>query len=163
HFGHSKDLAELLYGASYGFAAFKLLSRRMIRKSTMSFGIVCQLLENSTMLKIALQMPQYSVPSPKRTPSMGNGVPTGVSTSSVVERTTSPNEPRTTTLGQPTKEQIVDLIHDLAISFATTPVASPRAALRRVYWCYLFLCRYKVPIQPVITRALWHAGVTRYG
>ncbi|RMD43984.1 hypothetical protein DV735_g1140, partial [Chaetothyriales sp. CBS 134920] len=33
---------------------------------------------------------------------------------------------------------------------------------QEVHWCYVFLHRYGAPITPAITRALWHAGVTRY-
>ncbi|KIW73445.1 hypothetical protein PV04_01565 [Phialophora macrospora] len=163
HFGHSEALSETLNSASYGFPAFKILSRRMIQKSTMSFGIVCQLLENNTTVKEALKMPQSPVLSLKETPSRRNKKLTDLGAWSVAEKVTSQPEPPTSTSSAPTREQIVDLLHDLAISFATTPVATPRAAFRRVYWCYLFLSQHGVPIQPTITRALWHAGVTRYG
>lgn len=57
----------------------------------------------------------------------------------------------------------LDLIHHLAISFATSPVITPRQAIRKVYWCFEMLHRYGAPIESPITRALWHAGVTRQG
>jgi hypothetical protein len=56
---------------------------------------------------------------------------------------------------------MVQFMNYLAISFATSPVATPRTALRRVYWCYLYLRRCAAPVQPAITKALWHAAVTR--
>lgn len=59
--------------------------------------------------------------------------------------------------------QVLDLLNHFAISFATSPVITPREAVRKVYWCFEMLHRYGAPIEPPITRALWHAGVTRQG
>jgi hypothetical protein len=154
HFGHSEALSETLNSASHGLPAIKILLRRMIQKSTQSFGIVCQLLENNTMVKETLKMPQSSVSTLNETPRRRNGL--------VAPWLVAPKSPVGASC-PPTREQIVDLLHDLARSFATSPVATPRAAFRRVYWCYLFLTQHGVPIQSTITRALWHAGVTRYG
>jgi len=58
--------------------------------------------------------------------------------------------------------EVIHLINHLAVSFAVTPAVTPLSAFRKVYWCYLFLHRYGAPIQGPITRALWHAGVTRF-
>jgi hypothetical protein len=121
----------------------------MIHKNTMSFGIVCYLLETDSKLNMALVLRR---------------VAWGLKYSPQKEMLPDSSSRHWTTIsGLPTREQIIDLILDLAISFATSPVATPRSAFRRVYWCYLFLCRYRVPIPPIISRALWHAGVTRYG
>ncbi|OCT53577.1 hypothetical protein CLCR_09520 [Cladophialophora carrionii] len=163
HFAQGDALSEILNSASHGFQAFKVLARRMVRKSTMSFGIVCHLLERNAMVKKVLEMPQSSLPSLYGTAGVRDGELIDIGASTVPERMTSRSEPPTTASSPPTREDIVDLFHDLAISFATSPVATPRAAFRRVYWCYLFLCQHGVLIQPPITRALWHAGVTRYG
>ncbi|KAI9770930.1 MAG: hypothetical protein M1840_002634 [Geoglossum simile] len=54
-----------------------------------------------------------------------------------------------------------DLLHSLAIAFAHSPHLTPRAALRYVHWCWLGLRRYKLPLTPMISRALAHAGITR--
>jgi hypothetical protein len=59
--------------------------------------------------------------------------------------------------------QVLDLMNHLAISFATSPVIEPRQAVRRVYWCFEMLHRYGAPIESPITRAFWHAAVTRQG
>ncbi|KAJ9607205.1 hypothetical protein H2200_008277 [Cladophialophora chaetospira] len=163
HFNYHRALAEVLDRASSGFPAFKLMSRRMIHKSTMSFGILCQLLESNTMLKLVLQSPPRpgTASNEMRSMDKGFGIDPGVSSASDV--TSSPTESTVSTSDLPTRDQVIDLIHHLAISFTSSPVATPRATLRRVYWCYLFLRHYHVPVPPLITRALWHAGVTRYG
>ena len=158
HFNRHEELAEILHRANHGFPSLKILSRRMIHKSTTSFGILCQLVEDNTMLKAALQMPRSESLKP-----MDDEVNLTRSAASSLKDAASSFESRTIISNLPAREQVVGLIHHLAISFATSLVASPRSALRRVYWCYLFLCNYKVPIQPVMIRALWHAGVTRYG
>ncbi|RMZ83057.1 hypothetical protein DV738_g1339, partial [Chaetothyriales sp. CBS 135597] len=71
----------------------------------------------------------------------------------VVKRLLKHNLPFKTTLG---------LMERLALAFALAPSLTPRSALAQVQWCYVFLHRYGAPITPAITRALWHAGVTRY-
>ncbi len=158
HFNRHEELAGILYRTNSDFLALKILSRRMIHKSTTSFGILCQLLEDDIMLKAVLQMPR-----PERKQPRDNELTSNLSASSARKDKSPAVEPRTTISDLPTKEDIVDLIHHLAISFATSLVATPRSALRRVHWCYLFLCHYKVPIQPIMIRVLWHTGVTRYG
>lgn len=54
------------------------------------------------------------------------------------------------------------VIEMIASSFAITPTLTPRQAYRKVRWCYLFLHRHGAPITPAITRALYHAGISRY-
>ncbi|KAI9781166.1 MAG: hypothetical protein M1839_006274 [Geoglossum umbratile] len=54
-----------------------------------------------------------------------------------------------------------DLLHSLALAFAHSPHLTPRAALRYAHWCWLGLRRYKLPLNPMISRALAHAGITR--
>ena len=162
HLGHSDALAEMLHNSTYGYPAFKVLSRRMIHKNTASFGIVCRHLEVDTGLKIALQMSRtQKVPSSQTKALNKSDYVYFEIGAQKVQRFGPPSRaPTTSTL--PTRDEIVDLINDIAISFATSPVATARAALRRVYWCYLFLHRQRLPIPPTITRALWYAGVTRY-
>ena len=182
HIEYSEEVGQFLQSPPYDLAAFKILSRRMIKKSTASFGILCHLLENHTELKIALQMPQkpnqltaesqvglqrrYKASSVDLSaPLDAKGTTTlqsdcsitdsssstkadkashaGLSTLTNIERRLSPDsEPSIPYHSSLTKERVIDLINHLAMAFATSPVATPRAALRRVYWCYLFLCRY---------------------
>lgn len=56
----------------------------------------------------------------------------------------------------------LQLMHTLATAFACSPVVSPRGALRRVYWCYKFVEKHNGPLRPEMTRAIYHAGITRY-
>jgi hypothetical protein len=118
------------------------------------------------MLKLALRNRRLDTrprtPTRKGQISLNGGMVTGWCIPAAVE-TTSRAVPDARPSDLPTRDQVIELVHDLAISFATSPVATPRAALRRVYWCYRFLRRYSIPIQPIMTRALWHAGVVRYG
>jgi hypothetical protein len=58
-------------------------------------------------------------------------------------------------------EQALDTMNMLAVAFASSTAISPRMALKKVAWCYEFLVRSRAPVQFPITRALWHAGITR--
>lgn len=181
HFGHSEDLADLLHDPRHGVPDIKILMRRMIHESPLAFGIVCHLLETDKMIGRALEMP--SLPSSDNFRSRRRDAS---ATATLVDNNASTDEyshsnpiktRTTTTKASPselplptasraksfTRAEVVDLINSLAVSFATSPVATPRAALRRVHWCFIFLSRYKIRVEPIITRALWHAGVTRYG
>lgn len=64
----------------------------------------------------------------------------------------------------PNRATSLRLLNSLARSFAISPVLSPRQSFRKVYRIYLHLHQYTwgCAIGPDITRALWHAGVTRY-
>ncbi|EME40027.1 hypothetical protein DOTSEDRAFT_74783 [Dothistroma septosporum NZE10] len=55
----------------------------------------------------------------------------------------------------------VDLIHLVAHAFAHSPALTTRVAFRRVWQCYLFLRDRRAPINPLLTRSLVQAGVTR--
>ena len=59
-------------------------------------------------------------------------------------------------------QELVDLINHIATAFALTQVVDGPTAFRKVYWCFTFLHRHGAPIQPAMTRALWHAGVERF-
>ena len=166
HFGYSEVLANILQRSKYGVPGLMILSRRMIHKNTVSFGIMCHFLENDITLKTAVRKPQYSAgasePPQQGGTLPGNNLPMNVA-GAPVAASTRPLTAQSNDPTLPSRAQIIDLIHNLAVSFATSPVATPRAAFRRVYWCYLFFRRFRVPIGPTITRALWHAGVARYG
>ncbi|KIW78441.1 hypothetical protein Z517_08277 [Fonsecaea pedrosoi CBS 271.37] len=160
HLAGHEALAELIESSNKDLSAFKILSRRMIHKSTASFGFVCHLLETNPLFKLALRTPHLLVPRPSlRTGTFANlSTPVGSKTVS-----SSKPEDASSDWSLPSRDEVIDLIGHLALSFATSNVATPRAALRRVYWCYLFLRRYGAPVSPAISRALWHVGVTRYG
>ena len=165
HFGHSAALAAVLHNAKYGPMAFKALARRMIHKNTMSFGIVCHFLEHDKKLKMSLTPGsgwQLRRPNSKST-SVIRSVFVNTKDRAFGVTTACSSGYGTINLELNFKAKVIDLIHDLAISFATSPVATPRSAFRRVYWCYLFLRHHRLPIEPIVTRALWHTSVTRYG
>lgn len=62
----------------------------------------------------------------------------------------------------PDPHACLELIHLLAITFATSKNLSPRQAYRAVHWLYVFLMSHDAPIKPPIVRAMYHCGVTRY-
>ncbi|KIW24457.1 uncharacterized protein PV07_10169 [Cladophialophora immunda] len=168
HFEGNETLAELTESSNNDLSAFKILSRRMIQKSTNSFGFVCHLLETNSLFKLALRTPDLFSPKPatlqKRMVCERTGIFANLGTPVEIESVTSSRPERASRNSSlPSRDEVIDLISHLALSFATSTVATPRAALRRVYWCYLFLRRYGAPVPPAITRALWHVGVTRYG
>ncbi|KAL2441140.1 hypothetical protein ABEF94_013447 [Exophiala dermatitidis] len=182
-------LAELAESLNQDLSLFKALSRRMIFKNPRSFEIISRLLENNISLKIALSQAfiplqndatqQFLVPNQtrtmenthssasKRNPQDGTRrssltqerQPKGSSSSPL----SAPDSTSDFVAAYPSPHEALDLVNHLAVSFATSPVTSARAALRRVYWCYTFLHRYGGPVRPTVTRALWHVGVTRYG
>lgn len=146
----NEALAELGECLNHNLVEFRTISRRLIQKSEASFEILSRMLECNIPIKAALsttirqrraveQRARFRDPLPSDSQSTEHHVPAAV--------------------GYPRK--VLALINHLAVSFATTPVTSPRQALRRVYWCFRFLHRYGAPIEPKLTKALWHAGVAR--
>ena len=59
------------------------------------------------------------------------------------------------------KQEHVDLVHNVAYAFASSKHLSPRTAFRRVWECYRFLRDRRAPLQPLISRALVKAGLSR--
>ncbi|KIX92607.1 uncharacterized protein Z520_11636 [Fonsecaea multimorphosa CBS 102226] len=170
HLEGNEALAKLIKSSNYDLSAFKILSRRMIQKSTASFGFICHLLETSPHFKLALRTPHLFSPRPaapaqksaRQNPTAmfaNPGAPTEVETVT----SSGPERLSRSKASLPSRDEVIDLIGYLALSFATSPVATPRAALRRVYWCYRFLRYYGAPVPPAVTRALWHVGVARHG
>ncbi|KIX06026.1 uncharacterized protein Z518_04000 [Rhinocladiella mackenziei CBS 650.93] len=160
------ELLSLSESLNHNLSLFKSLTRRMIHKNLKSFDIVCRILENNMSLKLALSQsfPQRRNAQQERTQS-----PDRVAFSSLdppcemEENGADRSDASATNFSSPDPEEAIDVVNHIAVSFATTPVATPRVALHRVFWCYRFLCSYGAPVQPTITRALWHAGVARYG
>lgn len=155
---HTDVLTELAESLNQDLPLFKMLSRRMIKKNPLSFDIISRILENNIQFKLALSqtLPQR-LRAVSQQPKLSEAAL--VSTNLGISGSVNPQQ----SADSPSPEEALDLMNHLAVSFATSPVTSPRASLRRVYWCYTFLHRYGGPVQPTLTRALWHVGVTRYG
>ncbi|EXJ89514.1 hypothetical protein A1O3_02581 [Capronia epimyces CBS 606.96] len=163
---HHDVLTVLAESLNHDLPLFKMLSRRMIQKSPLSFEIISRILDNNISFKLAL-----SQAFPQRLLAVQQGAePSDEAPSQFISflgevggRPACRNNVQTKHSGIPSPVDALDLINHLAVSFATSTVTSPRASLRRVYWCYMFLHRYGGPVQPTIARALWHVGVARYG
>lgn len=143
--GALEELGECLNHALPDFCS---MSRRLIHKNDGSFDIITRLLECNGPLKAALSTGIRQRQAGEQGSQTRDAVPSTES-----ERRQNMLDP----------SQALALVNHLAISFATAPVARPRRALRRVYWCYRFLHRYGAPVEADVTKALWHAGVTRIG
>lgn len=59
------------------------------------------------------------------------------------------------------KPEHVDLVHECAYAFASSGHLSPRTAFRRVWECFRWLRDRNAPLQPLISRALVKAGISR--
>jgi hypothetical protein len=126
----------------------------LIWKSSTSFTIVSRILDNNTPFKLALSQ------TGQQDQVLGEQIQShdhAISTDDMPKTSAGRETPR---VGSP--RTMLAVLNHLAVSCATSPVISPREALRRVYWCYRFLHRYGAPIEPTLTKALWHAGVARY-
>lgn len=55
----------------------------------------------------------------------------------------------------------IDIVHLIAYAFAKSPHLPPRVALRRVWECYRFLRDRQAPLDPLMSRALVKAGISR--
>lgn len=59
-------------------------------------------------------------------------------------------------------QEHVDLVHLVAYTFAKCQRITPREAFRRVWQCYRFLRDRQAPLDPLMSRALVKAGISRY-
>ncbi|KAF7513165.1 hypothetical protein GJ744_010561 [Endocarpon pusillum] len=118
--------------------AFLRLAHDLIMKDKLSIKIITRILEHNPALGLSLA----HAAGPTQTPSNWS------------KTTTPPLAPSVA----------LHLVNSLARVFALSPVLSPRQSFRKVYWLYLYLHRFTwgFAIGPDLTRALWHAGVTRY-
>lgn len=122
--------------------AFLQVARQLIMKDKLSIKIITRILQHNMALNLSLA--HAANPTQK--------------------------QPKTTTLSTTTASPsltpaiALNLVNSLARAFAISPVLTPRQSFRKVYWVYLHLHRYTrgSAIGPDFTRALWHAGVTRY-
>ncbi|KLJ13472.1 hypothetical protein EMPG_11575 [Blastomyces silverae] len=54
------------------------------------------------------------------------------------------------------------MLHILALVFSCTTTVTPTTSWRLTQWVYLFIAQHHAPVSPILTRALFQAGVTRY-
>lgn len=62
----------------------------------------------------------------------------------------------------PDPRAALETIHVLAVAFSRAENVHPRRAFGLVAWLYGFLVQHQAPVEPVLVRALYFAGVTRY-
>ena len=60
------------------------------------------------------------------------------------------------------KQSHVDLVHQAAYAFASSPHLSARTAFRRVWECSRFLSERSAPLTPMMSRAMVKAGISRF-
>lgn len=62
----------------------------------------------------------------------------------------------------PDPHKALDMIHNLAVAFASSKNISSRRSFHLVHLLYVFLKDHNAPIRPSLVRAMYHAGVVRY-
>lgn len=127
--------------------SFLHIAQSMIMQDAASSKIVTRILRSNLDIKMALAYARRLDPKS--------------SSSHTVQSTPGSGDESSFTIAPTTA---LHIINTLATSFAISPALSPREAYRKVYWLYCFLCRYTggSAVGESMTRALWHAGVTRY-
>lgn len=63
---------------------------------------------------------------------------------------------------RPDPHKALDMIHNLAVAFASSKNISSRRSFHLVHLLYVFLKDHNAPIRPSLVRAMYHAGVVRY-
>lgn len=145
-------------------ASFALHGIRIAEKDEEGRSALLRLLRRHTPLKIALSKsrnnPDSSLPPEwiKETAAPHSSPPP----STPFPPPTSSLSESSTPASSPSPIACLELIHFLSLAFACSKLLSPRTSYRLVYWCYVFLVSHEAPIKPVMVRALYHAGVTRY-
>ena len=145
---HFNDaLVDLAESVNKDLPLFLHIARRFIEKDEAAFLVVTRILKHNLAFHDALSRawPKEKLP--------------GRFDASVSENYRSKDSAQPPSLDP---RQVLDVMNHLAVSFATSTAITPRQAVRRVYWCFETLHRYGAPVERPITRALWHAGVTRY-
>ncbi|EGE77789.1 hypothetical protein RJZ56_004318 [Blastomyces dermatitidis] len=79
-------------------------------------------------------------------------------TYAVAEPGTSPPDPCL----YPNPIECLRMLHILALVFSCTTTVTPTTSWRLTQWVYLFIVQHHGPVSPILTRALFQAGVTRY-
>lgn len=139
--------------------SFNQLIRALSLKHKHTFKVVTRVLENNRPLRAALAASGSPSSRSVRILYTGFEAAGGASTNADTASVDATNTD--TTRVDPS--QALDTVHTLALAFALTPQLSPRNAFNKVLWCYHFLAENNAPLTPPIARALWHAGVARYG
>ncbi|EGC46460.1 conserved hypothetical protein [Histoplasma capsulatum var. duboisii H88] len=62
----------------------------------------------------------------------------------------------------PNPNECLRMLHILALVFACTTTVTPTTSWRLTQWVYLFIVQHHGPVSPILARALFQAGVTRY-
>ncbi|OAX85420.1 hypothetical protein ACJ72_00191 [Emergomyces africanus] len=62
----------------------------------------------------------------------------------------------------PNPNECLRMLHILALVFSCTTTVTPTTSWRLTQWVYLFIVQHHGPVSPILTRALFQAGVTRY-
>ncbi|PYI18451.1 hypothetical protein BO99DRAFT_335392 [Aspergillus violaceofuscus CBS 115571] len=61
----------------------------------------------------------------------------------------------------PDPHAALNMINTVAVALSCSQHLTPRQSYRLVQWLYVYLVRHQAPVQPVIVRAMYHAGVVR--
>ncbi|PYI36349.1 hypothetical protein BP00DRAFT_491874 [Aspergillus indologenus CBS 114.80] len=61
----------------------------------------------------------------------------------------------------PDPHAALNMINTVAAALSCSQHLTPRQSYRLVQWLYVYLVRHQAPVQPVIVRAMYHAGVVR--
>jgi hypothetical protein len=128
--------------------AFIQVAQHLIMKDKLSIKIITRILQHNLQLNLSLAYATTPLPKLPEQP----------------QTTTSPMTTTTTTTTPISPTLALHIINTLACAFALSPILTPRQSFRKVHWLYLHLHRHTggTAIGPEFTRALWHAGVTRY-
>ncbi len=126
--------------------AFLRLAQYLIMNDELSIKVITRILRHNLALNLSLAHAGIARQALSHQPKTTTALPTTISSPPL------------------TPAVALHLLNSLARIFALSPVISPRQSFRKVYWLYLHLHRYTwgSAIGPDFTRALWHAGVTRF-
>ncbi|PYH85035.1 hypothetical protein BO82DRAFT_275629 [Aspergillus uvarum CBS 121591] len=61
----------------------------------------------------------------------------------------------------PDPHAALNMINTFAVALSCSQHLTPRQSYRLIYWLYVYLMRHQAPVQPIIVRAMYHAGVVR--
>ncbi|EEH11480.1 conserved hypothetical protein [Histoplasma capsulatum G186AR] len=75
---------------------------------------------------------------------------------------TEPRAPQPDPSLYPNPNECLRMLHILALVFACTTTVTPTTSWRLTQWVYLFIVQHHGPVSPILARALFQAGVTRY-
>ncbi|OJK02301.1 hypothetical protein ASPACDRAFT_76669 [Aspergillus aculeatus ATCC 16872] len=61
----------------------------------------------------------------------------------------------------PDPHAALNMINTFAVALSCSQNLTPRQSYRLICWLYVYLMRHQAPVQPIIVRAMYHAGVVR--